>query len=89
MVQVVAFVVFFEQAEAASVRILCRVDNIIWFVEIDLIVVANNLTLGLSLQTHLDDVPRLVIEKSVRVTQPRYCPEEYTIILNNITLDQL
>lgn len=89
MVQVVAIVVFFKEAEAASVRVLCRVDNIVRLVEIDLIIVANNLTLRLRLQTHLDDVSGLVVEKSVRVTQPRYCPEEYTIILNNITLDQV
>lgn len=45
MVQVVAIVVFFKEAEAASVRVLCRVDNIVRLVEIDLIIVANNLTL--------------------------------------------
>ena len=49
MVQVVAFVVLFKEAEAASVRILCRVDYIVWFIEIDLIIVAYNLTLRLSL----------------------------------------
>jgi len=70
VVQVVTFVVFFEETEAASVRILCRIDYIVWFVEIDLIVVANNLALGLRLQTHLDDVPGLVVEKTVRVAQP-------------------
>jgi len=45
MIKIVAFVVLFEEAQAASVRVLSRVDNIVWLIEIDLIVVANNLTL--------------------------------------------
>jgi hypothetical protein len=76
VVEVVAIVVFFKEAEATSVGVLCRVDNIIWLVEIDLIVVANNLPLWLCLQTHLDDVPGLIVEKSVRVTDHTNTPSQ-------------
>ena len=48
----------------------------IWFCEVDLIIASNNLTLRLSLETHLNNIPRLVVEESVRVTQPADCPKE-------------
>lgn len=49
MVEVVTLIVLFKEAETASVRVLCRIDYIVWFVEIYLIIVAYNLALRLSL----------------------------------------
>ena len=83
VVQVVSFIVFLEKAETTSVRVGCRINYIIWLIKINLVVISNDLSLWLSFQAHLDDVPWLIVEKTVRVTQPWDCPEEYTIIINN------
>ena len=45
MIKVVAIIIFFEKAEAPGVWILCLVDNIVRFVKVYLIIVANNLAL--------------------------------------------
>ena len=78
MVQVVALSILFEKAEASSIWIGSGINNVIGFVKVDLIIIAYYLTLGLGLQTHLDDVTRLVVEETVRVSQPWYGSEEYT-----------
>ena len=78
MVQEVAFLVFFEQAQASRVGVLLGVDNVVRFVEVNLVIVPDDLSLRLSLQTHLHDVPRLVVEQTVRVSQPRHSSEENT-----------
>ena len=86
MIKVVAFRVLFEQAEAASIGILLGVDYVVRFVEVNLVIVPDNLSLWLSLQTHFHDVPRLVVEQTVRVSQPRHSSEENT---NNNKLENL
>lgn len=65
MVQVVAFLVLLELAQAPTVGVLDGVDDVVGLCEVDLILVADDLTLGLGLQAHLHDIPRLVIEQSV------------------------
>lgn len=56
VIQVVPLGILLQKAEAASVGTLCLVDDIIGFIEIDLIIVAYYLSLRLRLETHLDDV---------------------------------
>lgn len=87
MIKVVAFRVLFEQAEAASIGVLLGVDYVVRFVEVNLVIVPDNLSLRLSLQTHFHDVPRLVVEQTVRVSQPRHSSEENTN--NNNKLENL
>ena len=70
MIQVVAFCILLQETEASGVWTLSLVDDIVGLVEIYLVVVANNLALRLSLQTHLHDVARLVVEQPVRVAKP-------------------
>ena len=45
MIKVVAFRVLFEQAEAASIGILLGVDYVVRFVEVNLVIVPDNLSL--------------------------------------------
>jgi hypothetical protein len=57
---------------------LDSVDHVIGFGEINLVLISNDLSLGLSLETHLDNISRLIIEKSVGVAQPGNCTEKDT-----------
>jgi hypothetical protein len=50
----------------------------IGFGEINLVLISNDLSLGLSFETHLDNISRFIIEKAMGVTQPRNCTEKYT-----------
>jgi len=86
MVQIVTLVVFLEKAETTSVRVRCRVNHIVWLIEIDLVIISNDLSLWLSFQTHFHNVPRLIVEKAVRVTQPWDCSEEYDWFLGRVIL---
>ena len=78
MVQVISFGILLEKTETASVGTRCLVNNVVGLIEVNLIVVAYYLSLGLGLQTHLDDVSRLVVEQAVGVPQPGYGTEEHT-----------
>ena len=40
------------------------------------VIVSNNLTLRLSLQTHFDDISRLVVEEAMGISKPRHGSEE-------------
>lgn len=62
VVKIVAFGIFLQKAETASIRTLLIVDLVIRLVKIYLIVIPDDLTLGLGFQAHLDDVTGLVIE---------------------------
>lgn len=57
--------VFFQQAKALGFWFLNLVNDVVEFCKIDLILVPDDLTLGLGLQTHLDDIPRLVVEQTM------------------------
>jgi len=76
MVEVVSFRVFLEETQTSPIWMLNWIDDMVRFCEINLIIVSNNLTLGLSLQGHLDNISGLVIEKTMRVTQPGYGTEK-------------
>lgn len=56
MIEIVAFSILFQEAQAAGVRALCGIDDIVWLVEVNLVIIAYYLTLRLGLQAHLDDV---------------------------------
>jgi len=70
--------VFFELAKTPTIWMLHGIDHMIGFGEINLILISDNLTLGLSFQRHFDNVPRLIIEKPMGVSQPGNCTEKYT-----------
>lgn len=70
--------IFFELAEAPTIRMLDLVDHVIRLGEVNLVLVSDDLALRLGFEGHLHDVPRLVIEETVRVSQPRNCSEEHT-----------
>ena len=81
MIQIIAFRIFFEQAQAPSVRIRNWVDLVVRLGEINLVIISNDLSLRLSFQTHLDNVSALVIEEAVAVTQPGNGTEENNWVL--------
>ena len=62
MIKVVPFLILFQQTETSSIWVGSRINNIIRLIEINLIIVANDLSLWLSLKTHLDNIPRFVVE---------------------------
>ena len=70
VVQVVAFSflasirlgVFFKQGEAPCFGLLGPIDHLVELGEIDLVLVADDLTLRLGLERHLYDVAGLVVE---------------------------
>lgn len=68
VIKIVALCVFLEQAQTTSIRTLSRVYNVVWLIEINLIIVPYYLTLRLRFQTHLDDVSGLIVEQTVRVS---------------------
>lgn len=70
--------IFFELAEAPPVRVLDLVDHVIRLGEVYLVLVPDNLALRLGFQGHFHNVPRFIIEETVRVSQPRNCSEEHT-----------
>lgn len=59
-----------------SVWLLDRVDHVLRPGEVDIVVIADYLALRLSLEAHFDDVARLIVEKTVRVSLPRNCSEK-------------
>ena len=78
MVQVITLVVLLKESEAAGLRLLALVDDVIELREVDLVLVSNDLALRLGLEGHFDDVAGLVVEETVGVTQPRDGAEENT-----------
>ena len=70
--------ILFELAEAPPVRMLDLIDHVIRLGEVYLVLVSDDLALRLGFKGHFHDVPRLVIEETVRVSQPRNCSEEHT-----------
>jgi hypothetical protein len=78
MVQVITLVVLLKESEAAGLRLLALVDDVIELREVDLVLVSNDLALRLGLEGHFDDVAGLVVEEAVGVTQPRDGAEENT-----------
>lgn len=83
MIKKIALFVFFELTKTPSIWVLHGIDHVIGFGEINLVLISDNLTLGLSFQRHFDDVPRLVIEKPMGVSQPGNCTEKYSWILRH------
>ena len=63
-------IIFLELAQAPAIWVLLGVDDMIRLGKVDLVIISNDLTLGLSLQTHLDNISRLVVEETVRISQP-------------------
>ena len=57
---------------------LNSIDGVIGFGEINLVLISNDLSLRLSLETHLNNVSGFIIEKSVGVTQPGNYTEKNT-----------
>jgi len=76
VVKVVALGVLLEEAETSSVWVLNWIDDMIGFGKINLFIVSNNLTLGLSFQRHLGNIPGLVVKQAMRVTQPGHGTEK-------------
>ena len=72
-------IILFELAKAPSIWMLFCVYHVIRLSKINLIIVSNDLTLRLSFQTHLHNISWFVVEKTVWVSQPGYCSEEYSI----------
>lgn len=70
VIQVVALCVLLEEAETPSIGVLSLIDDIVWLVEVNLIVISYYLSLRLCFQAHLHDVPGFVVEETVRVSQP-------------------
>lgn len=71
-------IVFLKLAKASAIWVLNSIDGVIGFGEINLVLISNDLSLRLSLETHLNNVSGFVIEKSVGVTQPGNCTEKNT-----------
>lgn len=72
--------VLLEQTQTLGVGLLDGVDEVLDLGEVDLVLVSDDLALGLGLETHLDDVPGLVIEESVGVSLPGDSSEEYPLV---------
>ena len=68
MVQIVALGVLLQETERPPVWVLDGVNHVIWLSKIDLIVISYDLPLRLSLETHLDNVSGLVVEKPMRIS---------------------
>ena len=62
VIKIISFLILFKQAEATGIGVSSLINNVVGLIEIDLIIVAYYLTLGLGFQTHLYDVTRLVVE---------------------------
>ena len=71
MVEVVTLCVLLQETERLSAGSLDSIDHVIKFSKINLIIVSNNLTLALGLQTHLYNVSGLVVEETVGISEPR------------------
>ena len=84
VIEIVAFRVLLEQAEAHTVWMLNWVNHMVWLGEINLVFVSNDLTLRLGFQTHFNYIPRLVIEEAMGISQPRDCSEEDLRLLARI-----
>lgn len=67
MVKIVSLGVLFQQTKRSAVRMLNGVNHMIRFRKIDLVIVSNDLALRLSFETHLDDIPGLIVKKTMRV----------------------
>ena len=65
MIKIVPLSVLLEQTQATSVGTLSCVYYVVWLVEINLIIVPYYLSLRLGFQTHLDDVPGLIVEQTM------------------------
>jgi hypothetical protein len=63
---------------------LSYVDYVIQLRKVNGIIVSNNLTLGLSLQTHLDDISGFIVEKAMGISKPRYRSEKHDGLLGCI-----
>jgi hypothetical protein len=65
-------------AQTSAVWMLDSINHVIGFGEINLVLISNDLSLRLCFQTHLDNISRFIIEKSVGVAQPGNCTEKDT-----------
>ena len=54
------------------------VDHVIGLCEINLVLVSDDLTLGLGFQRHLNDVSGFIVEEPMGVSQPGNCTEKDT-----------
>jgi len=68
MVKIVALIIFFELAKTPSIWMLFCINYVIRLSEINLIIISNDLSLRLSLQTHLDNISWFIVEKTVWVS---------------------
>jgi hypothetical protein len=84
VIEVVALSVLLEETETLSAGLLDGVDDMVQFGKINLVIVSNNLTLRLGLQTHLYNVSGFVVEQAVRVSQPRHCSEKHDWFLGRV-----
>lgn len=57
MVKEITLFIFLELAKASAVWVLNLIDDMIGLGEVDLVLVPDDLALGLSLERHLHDVP--------------------------------
>ena len=76
VIKEITLFIFFELAKASSIWVLDLVDDMIWLSEVYLVLIPDDLALRLSLEGHLDDIPRFVIKETVGVSQPRNCSEK-------------
>ena len=52
----------------------------VWLYKINLVIISDDLARCLGFEAHFYDVPGFIVEKSMRVPQPRYCSKEHPTI---------
>jgi hypothetical protein len=79
MIQVIALSIFFKETQTISIWLIIFINNIIYFIKIDLIFIPNYLSHRLCLQTHFHNISWFIIKQPMWVSKPWYCSKEYPI----------
>jgi hypothetical protein len=78
LVEIKLTIIFFELAQTTTIWMLNSIDNVVWLSKVDLVFISNDLSLRLGLQTHLNDISRLIVKQTMGISQPRNRTEKDT-----------